>query len=97
MFVYGASVLWNAVALSVISIYIFLETQKELTDYLTGLLNRQQIDELILSRIIDFDKRGGFTVIMLDMNDFKDINDRFGHKEGRPGADKAVGDPLSFS
>ena len=82
MFVYGASVLWNAVALSVISIYIFLETQKELTDYLTGLLNRQQIDELILSRIIDYDKRGGFTVIMLDMNDFKDINDRFGHKEG---------------
>ncbi len=82
MFVYGASVLWNAVALAVISVYIFLETQKELRDYLTGLLNRQQIDDLIFSRIIDYEKQGGFAVIMLDMDDFKYINDLFGHKEG---------------
>jgi diguanylate cyclase (GGDEF)-like protein len=79
---YGVAILWNSVAMSVIFIYIFLETQKEIRDYLTGLLNRQQIDELILTRILDVDKKGGFSLIMLDMDDFKLINDKYGHTEG---------------
>ena len=79
---YGVSILWNSVALSVIIIYLFLETQKEIRDYLTGLLNRQQIDDLIIARMVDYEKKGSFTVIMLDMDDFKIINDTYGHKEG---------------
>ena len=82
LFVYGVSVIWNAVGLAVIFAYIFLETQKELRDHLTGLLNRQQIDELVMSRMIDYEKHGGFSIILLDMDDFKCINDRYGHKEG---------------
>ena len=80
--VYGASVLWNAVALSIVFVYLVIETQKEMKDYLTGLLNRQQIDDLIISRMIEYEKRGAFSIVMLDMDNLKRINDTFGHKEG---------------
>ncbi|MBN2510461.1 MAG: GGDEF domain-containing protein [Spirochaetales bacterium] len=79
---YGVSILWNTVALSVISVYLFLETQKEIKDYLTGLLNRQQIEDMITARMTEYDRRGGFTLVMVDMDDLKLINDSCGHKEG---------------
>ncbi|MDC7127267.1 MAG: GGDEF domain-containing protein [Spirochaetales bacterium] len=73
---------WPSVGLLVILIYIFLQAQRDTRDYLTGLLNRQQIDELIKYRIKDHSRRGGFGIIMIDMDDFKLINDEYGHTEG---------------
>ena len=43
---YGILVIWPSVGLMVVLVYMFLETQREIRDYLTGLLNRQQIDEI---------------------------------------------------
>jgi diguanylate cyclase (GGDEF)-like protein len=78
----GLPLVWNSVALAVIFVYIFMETQKEIRDYLTGLPNRQQIDDMIVSRMMDAERKGGFSLIMLDMDGFKAINDQYGHKEG---------------
>lgn len=78
----GTILIWPSVALSVIYVFVFLEFERDQKDYLTGLLNRQQIDDFILNRISTIGKKGGFTLIMIDMDDFKDINDSFGHKEG---------------
>ncbi|MDC7124192.1 MAG: GGDEF domain-containing protein, partial [Spirochaetales bacterium] len=79
---YGINAIWPAVAIAVIFAYIFLETQREIRDYLTGLLNREQIDSIIQSRINEHNRKGCFTILMIDMDGFKKINDIYGHKEG---------------
>jgi diguanylate cyclase len=52
-------------------------------DALTGLPNRRSIDELLGQSLIDqrrSDER--FAVIMIDINNFKQVNDNFGHSAG---------------
>ena len=63
-------------------------TKKELillssTDYLTKLYNRKEID-LILKKSINFYKRykDNFSVILLDIDYFKETNDEYGHLIG---------------
>ena len=64
------------------------ELQKEVfTDYLTGLLNRKAFDGALLKAIQSVKRDGAErSIIMLDIDYFKDINDRFGHEIG----DKAL-------
>ena len=49
------------------------------TDSLTGLLNRRAMERWIAARIGE-DRQ--FCVLMFDLNEFKSINDRFGHSAG---------------
>jgi len=79
---YGTCLIWPSVALSVAFTYIYLETQKEIRDSLTGLINRQQFIDVLQARIGEYDRRGGFALLMVDMDHFKSINDNYGHKEG---------------
>ena len=55
-----------------------------ITDPLTGLFNRNYIDWVIRTSYIPFWKRKGFplTVAILDIDNFKSINDIFGHMKG---------------
>lgn len=53
------------------------------TDRLTGLFNRLKLDEMLELRHGEFERFGhAFSVIMIDVDDFKMINDRFGHQVG---------------
>jgi len=79
---YGVVILWSSMALTMLIIYLFLEIQQVTRDYLTGLYNRRQIDEWIHFRMSKYEKQGSFTLVMIDLDDFKQINDNFGHKEG---------------
>ena len=60
-----------------------------ITDELTGLLNRRGF-LFIAQRQVDIAKRDkrNFSILYLDLNEMKKINDEFGHKEG----DQALGD-----
>jgi len=78
----GTVILWPSVAVAVVFIYLFLESQRDLKDFLTGMLNRQQINDIINNRLAALEKSGGFTLVMIDLDDFKSINDNHGHKEG---------------
>jgi len=52
-------------------------------DSLTGLHNRRSIDESLARCLNDQGRnKGNFAVILLDMNAFKSVNDRFGHLVG---------------
>lgn len=57
----------------------FLEKERD-TDKLTGLLNKAAIERIIRERLLEPDVRG--TLVILDIDDFKHINDAFGHAFG---------------
>jgi diguanylate cyclase (GGDEF)-like protein len=53
------------------------------TDELTKLANRRRISEAIGSELVRFARYGhAFSVILIDIDHFKSINDRFGHAVG---------------
>ena len=53
------------------------------TDYLTNLYNRKEIDTL-LKKAINLNKRykDNFSIILLDIDNFKETNDKYGHLVG---------------
>ena len=57
--------------------------QLSLCDELTGLFNRRQL-KIDLNRYLDLNKRHGikFSILMIDVDNFKSINDNKGHKFG---------------
>jgi len=53
------------------------------TDDLTGLANRREMRERLDAEFAIYSRYGhAFSVVMLDLDHFKDINDRFGHSQG---------------
>lgn len=58
-----------------------LETMS-VTDALTGLNNRKWIDGELAQRLENARKGKGFAVFVIDFDDFKQINDEFGHIAG---------------
>lgn len=79
LFVYGYSVLWPTMAVAVVGTYIFLETISTSKDYLTGLVSRHRVDDYIDYLLRE---KMEFILIMIDLNDFKLINDTYGHLNG---------------
>ena len=77
---YGLSLVWPCVALSLLIIYIYIQNGRLNTDHLTGLYNRRQLDVYLEG----YRKKGKTQIggIMLDIDDFKSINDEHGHTVG---------------
>ena len=79
---------WPATALSMVVMQMLTLSEKINLDHLTGLYNRKYLDEYI-EGVLQMNRTGGpikggkkFAAIMLDLDDFKKINDTFGHVEG---------------
>lgn len=56
--------------------------QKSEHDYLTGLLNRAALDEYLCNKFADKNNIPPFVLYMLDIDDFKKVNDTYGHDAG---------------
>ncbi|MGB7414553.1 MAG: GGDEF domain-containing protein, partial [Thermosynechococcaceae cyanobacterium] len=53
------------------------------TDELTKLANRRQMNETIRTELVRFTRYGHpFSIILIDVDHFKTVNDRFGHSVG---------------
>lgn len=78
-FNFGLIIMYPFIGLSVIVCYLFLETQEVAVDYLTGVYSRSRFDEFVDSKI---NKNDEFCVTMLDLDDFKNFNDEYGHNVG---------------
>lgn len=77
----GTHVLWSFLALSLLFAYLFILRQDADRDPLTKLNNRRSLDEYLEEMEHDA-KRDHYSFIMMDLNKFKEINDKFGHFEG---------------
>lgn len=74
--------LWPSVALMLTVLY-FRELDHTISiDYLTGLYNRMQVDEYITVQMRRSSPQRTFSGIMIDVDNFKEINDCFGHQTG---------------
>ncbi len=79
---YGVTLTWNCVTLGLLIIYVNIQYSLAHTDYLTGVYNRRQADQYIRKKIRATEQGHGFSGILIDLDDFKIINDRYGHEEG---------------
>ena len=70
---------WSSLAISLMVVYIFMETTSGSLDYLTKLYTRKILETYIKSLIED---RKDFYVVMIDLDRFKEVNDLFGHSIG---------------
>lgn len=76
---FGLSVIWVSVAIAIQGISSYLKNSLIFMDSLTGVFNHMYLKDL--EREYD-GKDVAFTAFMTDFNDFKSINDDFGHGEG---------------
>lgn len=70
------------IAVSVILIFINIQIRISDIDYLTGAYTRSRLDNAIDRHIRENEGRKRFAAIMIDVDNFKSINDRFGHNAG---------------
>ncbi len=83
---YGLVLIWPAIVLSLLVIYINIQQRKLSSDYLTGVFNRRRLDEYLETRVRESRAEARpakrFAGFLADMDDFKLINDRCGHAAG---------------
>lgn len=82
---YGIKLTWISLTLSIFIVYINIQNNRLYIDVLTGLYNRRKLN-LYLDDVISSATNKFIGGIMIDLDDFKEINDTFGHLEG----DKAL-------
>ena len=71
----------RALSISLILLYIEMQTKQISQDGLTGINNRRSFDNY-LSMLFREDRKDGLFLMMCDVDLFKTINDRYGHIEG---------------
>lgn len=77
---YGISVIWPSAVISSLLILLNKESQLIAQDSLTRLNNRRNMERYLIT--YEDGENRPITIIMLDINCFKSINDKYGHSSG---------------
>ena len=72
--------IWNSTAIIVVLTYIFILNDQAYRDILSGLQNRLAYENY--AQNLNYNKINKIFVIYIDIDDFKTINDQYGHYEG---------------
>jgi len=77
----GAKLVWPCFCSALLFSYFFIIRAESKTDVLTGVNNRRSCEEYI-KNIAESSKKHSYNFIMIDLDGFKQINDKFGHVQG---------------
>jgi len=91
--VYGFVLVWPATSIFLVAAALNIQHRRGSTDHLTGTANRRSLDET-LKNLIKANAATGrdFGGILVDLDEFKSINDRWGHETG----DRALEDAAAI-
>ena len=79
---YGLNLIWVSIALALLMVYINVQNRQISTDELTGLNNRRRFNRHIETMLGGKQENGAPALLMIDIDEFKQINDKYGHQEG---------------
>jgi diguanylate cyclase (GGDEF)-like protein len=79
---YGTSFVLNSVVLSMLVVFINIQNHSMYTDHLTGVNNRKKLDAYLKKKVKLCAREKSFSAILIDINNFKYINDTYGHDAG---------------
>ena len=79
---YGIAIIWISSILSLLILYFNLQNALVTIDPLTGISNRQRFEDYMRYKLRNRQSGTTLFVLMIDIDHFKEINDRFGHLTG---------------
>ena len=82
LFIFGLPFSLLGITLAALILFTNIQNRNMDKDYLTGAFTRQILDSYMQHQIDVSTSQRTISAILLDIDDFKSINDRFGHFEG---------------
>ncbi len=82
LYFFGVSMIWMGMLVSVFIIFINIQNNQIYLDSLTRVYNRRYIDNQLMSLARSYQRDGELFVFMIDVDDFKTVNDTYGHAVG---------------
>ncbi|NCC15559.1 MAG: GGDEF domain-containing protein [Clostridia bacterium] len=81
-FIYGLPFTLISITFAAQVVFTNIQNRSMDTDYLTGVFNRRSLDHHMQHKIDTATNNRSFSALLLDIDNFKLINDGFGHYEG---------------
>lgn len=81
-FIYGLPFTLISITFAAQIVFTNIQNRSMDTDYMTGIFNRGSLDHHMQHKIDTATRNRSFSAMLLDIDNFKSINDGFGHYEG---------------
>lgn len=82
MLFYGVSLIFIGIAIAITGVYMSTQNESAYLDSLCGVYNRRYYNDYVRSFCNSGKMSALLTGVLIDMDDFKPINDKFGHQTG---------------
>jgi len=79
---FGLVLIWPTATIFLVAAVLNIQRQRSGIDHLTGTANRRSLDETLENLVRGAMSGRGFGGILVDIDDFKGINDTYGHEAG---------------